>query len=174
MHGTQTSMAVLVHQLMPMWYAFNVHVVCGHPLPIEALSQAKLVMKRVEIKTQKTLEVPETSLKKDLSGHEQQQIIANLKRGFKLSKEEMGVQKPCQIPRSGAADYPLSINLAMQRIEDCCTILHRKLQKGMATHHNPRRFTLFSIFVQRISQHIRNLGFSWVTPAARLASGCCW
>ena len=81
--GTQTSMAVLVHQLMPMWYAFNVHVVCGYPLPIEALSQAKLVMKRVEIKTQKALEVPETSLKKDLSGHEQQQIIANLKRGFK-------------------------------------------------------------------------------------------
>lgn len=137
MHGTQTSMAVLVHQLMPMWYAFNVHVVCGHPLPIEALSQAKLVMKRVEIKTQKTLEVPETSLKKDLSGHEQQQIIANLKRGFKLSKEEMGVQKACQIPRSGAADYPLSINLAMQRIEDCCTILHRKLQKATERHGHP-------------------------------------
>ena len=26
--------------------------ICGYPLPIEALSQAKLVMKRVEIKTQ--------------------------------------------------------------------------------------------------------------------------
>ena len=35
---------------------------------------------------------------------------------------------------------------ALKIVAQYCTESYRKLQKGMATHHNPRRFTLFSIF----------------------------
>lgn len=61
---------------------------------------------------------------------------------------------------------------ALKIVAQYCTESYRKLQKGMATHHNPRRFPLFSIFcLKNFTAHSKSgflMGHAGRTPCLGL------